>query len=52
VRILFWNVNRKDLSEHICQIVKTHSVDVIALNECAVPLDKTLRRLQSQVASI
>lgn len=49
MRILFWNVNGKDLTDHLCNIVKAHTVDVIVLNECKVSINETLRRLKSRV---
>lgn len=51
MRILFWNVNGKDLTDHVCEIVQAHTADVIVLNECKVSIDETLRQLKSRVAS-
>ncbi|MDB5327492.1 MAG: hypothetical protein JWM57_3061, partial [Phycisphaerales bacterium] len=51
MRILFWNVNRKNLTDHVCEIVQTHHVDVVVLSECHVPLEDTLHQLKSRVTS-
>jgi exonuclease III len=48
---LFWNVNGKNLTDHVCEIVQAHTADVIVLNECKVSIDETLRQLKSRVAS-
>ncbi len=48
-RILFWNVQRKDLTELICALVQSSGTDVLVLNECRVGKNQTLEALRSGV---
>lgn len=48
---LFWNVNRKDLSDLIADVALERSVDVIMLAECRVPPADLLRKLNRRVRS-
>jgi exonuclease III len=49
-RIVFWNVNKKDLTSLVCSIAKSTNADVIVLNENKVPREKTLQALQENVS--
>ena len=46
VKILFWNVARKDLSSLVCTIAADISPNVVVLNENAANEQDTLRSLQ------
>jgi hypothetical protein len=35
-RVVFWNVNKKDLSEHVCSIALATEADAIVLNENSI----------------
>jgi exonuclease III len=49
-RILFWNVNKKDLTHFVCAIAKSTMADVIVLNENQVASGETLQALQQNVS--
>lgn len=49
-RIVFWNVNKKDLTDAVCALAKSTAADVIVLNENTVSASATLRALQSRVS--
>jgi exonuclease III len=49
-RIIFWNVNKKDLTSLVCSIAKSTNADVIVLNENEVPREQTLKALQENVS--
>lgn len=51
VRIIFWNVNRADLSDLVCLLANLTNADVIVLNENAVPSQRTLARLRNEVSA-
>jgi len=50
-RIIFWNVNNKDLTDAVCSLANLTTADVIVLNENKVPSDRTLRELQKNVSA-
>lgn len=50
MRIVFWNVNRKDLTSLVCSLAKTTNADVIVLNENSVPSRSTLQKLRKEVS--
>lgn len=50
-RIVFWNVNRKDLRGHVCSIGATSKADAIVLNENSVPRGDTLVALKKHVSA-
>jgi exonuclease III len=45
-RILFWNVNKKDLTKFVCALAESTMADVIVLNENLLESSETLRALQ------
>lgn len=49
-RILFWNVNKRNLTEQVCSLATENFVDVVVLNECSVPDTTTLEALQMEVS--
>ncbi len=49
-RIIFWNVNKKDLTSLVCSITKSNNADVVVLNENKVPIKETLQALQENVS--
>jgi exonuclease III len=49
-RVIFWNVNKKDLRGHVCSIAATTNADAIVLNENSVKAAGTLAALQSRVS--
>jgi hypothetical protein len=49
-RIIFWNVNKKDLTSLVCSITKSNNADVVVLNENIVPIVETLQALQENVS--
>ena len=49
-RIVFWNVNRKDLTDAVCALAKSTAADVIVLNENKVSSSKTLQALRRNVS--
>lgn len=50
-RVVFWNVNKKDLRAHVCSIAATMKADAIVLNENSIAAADTLTALQSQVSA-
>lgn len=50
-RIVFWNVNRKDLREHVCSIGAASNADAIVLNENSVAQADTLVALRDHVSA-
>lgn len=50
MRIVFWNVNRKNLTDIVCAIAKSTNADVIVLIENSVPLQQTLTALRAVVS--
>lgn len=50
LRIIFWNVNRSDLTELVCSLVSTTKADIIILNENRVTPEITLDRLRMDVS--
>jgi exonuclease III len=49
-RIIFWNVNKKDLTSLVCSITKLNDADVVVLNENQVPIADMLQALQTNVS--
>jgi exonuclease III len=49
-RIIFWNVNRKDLTVFVCALAKSTKADVIVLNENLVESSETLNALKQNVS--
>jgi exonuclease III len=49
-RILFWNVNKKDLTKFVCALAKSTMADVIVLNENLLESSKTLQALRQNVS--
>ncbi len=49
-RIIFWNVNKKDLTSLVCSIAKSNDADVVVLNENKVPIPDMLQALQASVS--
>lgn len=49
-RIIFWNVNKNDLTNSVCAIAASTDADVIVLSENIIPSTDTLQRLQSEVS--
>jgi exonuclease III len=49
-RIIFWNVNKKDLTSLVCSITKSNDADVVVLNENQVPIADMLKSLQTNVS--
>ena len=50
LRILFWNVDKKNLTDLVCSMADAVSADVIVLNENVVASSHTLTALQSRVS--
>lgn len=51
IRIIFWNVNNKDLSGLVSLLALQTSADVVVLNENSVASDTTLRELKATVST-
>jgi endonuclease/exonuclease/phosphatase (EEP) superfamily protein YafD len=49
-RIIFWNVNKKDLTSLVCSITKLNDADVVVLNENQVPIADMLQALRTNVS--
>jgi len=49
-RIIFWNVNKKDLTSLVCSISTSTNADVVVLAENSVPSEETLLALQTNVS--
>ncbi len=50
-QIIFWNVNKKDLTSFVCAIATSTNADVIVLNENSVSSIETLKALQKTVST-
>ena len=50
-RIVFWNVNKKDLTKQVCAIAASTNADVVVLNENEVSSEHTLQYLQRDVSA-
>lgn len=50
VRLLFWNVNNKDLRKAVCALADATLADAVILNENSVPSTDTLRALRASVS--
>jgi endonuclease/exonuclease/phosphatase family metal-dependent hydrolase len=48
---LFWNINRKPLTELVARLVEDHHVDVLALAESGATPDRVLRDLNTNSAA-
>ena len=49
-RIVFWNVNNRDLTDAVCALARSTAADVIVLNENKVSSSETLRALRREVS--
>lgn len=49
LKILFWNLNRKDLRSLVCEAVKAEDVDVVLLIESGVTRSEVLDSLQTEI---
>jgi exonuclease III len=49
-RIIFWNVNKKDLTKFVCFLANSTMADVIVLNENEVGIQETLCALRQNVS--
>ena len=49
-RIIFWNVNKKDLTSFVCSITASTNADVVVLIENNVSIKKTLQALRTNVS--
>ena len=49
-RIIFWNVNKKNLTSFVCSISTSTNADVVVLAENSVPSEETLLALQENVS--
>ena len=49
-RIIFWNVNRKDLTGFVCAATASTNADVVVLIENNVSIRETLEALQANVS--
>jgi len=49
-RIIFWNVNNKDLTQLVCSLATATTADVVVLNENSVSSNSTLRELKAAVS--
>lgn len=50
LRILFWNLNRKDLRQPVCKVVAEMSVDVVVLLENSVEPSSVLETLKTEIS--
>jgi exonuclease III len=50
-RIIFWNVNKNDLTNAVCSLASSTMADVIVLNENKTEIGQTLCALQENVSS-
>lgn len=50
-RIIFWNVNNKDLKDHVCSLADSTNADVVVLNENHTSIEDTLNALQQTVSA-
>jgi exonuclease III len=51
LRIVFWNVHRKDLTDFVCAIAESTMADIIVLNEDKVAKGETLLALKQNVSA-
>lgn len=49
-RIIFWNVNNKDLTNFVCSITASTNADIVVLIENNVSFEETLQALRSNVS--
>ena len=47
-RIVFWNLNKKDLTDLVCDLAVATEADVLVLNECDVAIRTTLQALNTK----
>ncbi len=45
VTFLFWNLDKRPLSDRVVRLARTHEVDVLILAECAIDLPELLKAL-------
>jgi exonuclease III len=50
LRIIFWNVYKKDLTDLVCSMTQVTNADVLVLNESPVSIQKMLESLQMRVS--
>ncbi len=50
LQIVFWNVNKKDLTRFVCSIAESTNADIIVLNENKVSIQETLAALREHVS--
>jgi endonuclease/exonuclease/phosphatase (EEP) superfamily protein YafD len=50
LRIVFWNVKRKNLNNFVCAIATSTNADVVILNENSVEIGETLQELRNNVS--
>lgn len=51
LRFIFWNVNKKDLTQPVCALAKSTKADVIILNENSIQSCRTLDALCKEVTT-
>lgn len=51
MKIVFWNVNKSDLTDQVCSIAAETNADVIVLNENEVDCEYTLSALQDRIST-
>ncbi|TWU59730.1 Endonuclease/Exonuclease/phosphatase family protein [Rubripirellula tenax] len=49
MRIVFWNVKRKDLTNLVCDMAAENEAAIVVLNECKLPIGDTLGALKANV---
>ena len=49
IKILFWNVKQKNLTDHVCELAESQRPDVIVLNESFTKRSETLSALRARV---
>lgn len=49
-QIIFWNVNKKDLTNFVCSITASNNADVVVLIENSVSIEETLQALKTNVS--
>lgn len=49
-RIIFWNVNKKNLTDFVCSIATSTNADIVVLIENSVSIEDTLEALQTNVS--
>ena len=50
-RLIFWNVNNRDLTRLVCELARSTSADLVVLNENVVPSSETLAALRKDVST-